>query len=69
MSNPLLTFTGLPPFSQIKPEHVEPAIDELLHNNRKLIHKLLESMTEPDKISWQNFVQPIEEAAVFITRT
>ena len=62
MSNPLLSFKGLPPFSQIKPEHVEPAIDELLSNNRKLIQNLLESMSEPDQITWDNFVQPIEEA-------
>ena len=62
MSNPLLTFTGLPPFSQIKPEHVEPAIDELLSNNRKLIHDLLANLSDPADISWDNFVQPIEEA-------
>jgi len=62
MSNPLLTFTGLPPFSKIKPEHVEPAIDELLSNNRKLIHNLLDKLTDPANISWDNFVQPIEEA-------
>ncbi|WOB06430.1 M3 family metallopeptidase [Piscinibacter gummiphilus] len=30
MSNPLLDTTGLPPFAQIKPEHVTPAITELL---------------------------------------
>ena len=30
MSNPLLEMNGLPPFSQIKPEHVEPAVDQLL---------------------------------------
>jgi len=62
MSNPLLTFTGLPPFSQIKPEYVEPAIDELLSNNRKLIHDLLANLSDPADISWDNFVQPIEEA-------
>jgi oligopeptidase A len=30
MSNPLLSREGLPAFDQIRPEHVEPAIDELL---------------------------------------
>ena len=29
MSNPLLEMDGLPPFSQIKPEHIEPALDAL----------------------------------------
>jgi len=28
--NPLLDFTGLPRFEEIKPELVEPAIDQLL---------------------------------------
>ena len=30
MNNPLLELDGLPPFSRIRPEHVEPAIDRLL---------------------------------------
>ena len=30
MSNPLLTFTDLPPFSQIKPEHVKPAVEQVI---------------------------------------
>ncbi|TPW14236.1 MAG: hypothetical protein FD130_1414, partial [Halothiobacillaceae bacterium] len=34
MKNPLLTMTGLPPFKQIRPEHVEPALDQLLAENR-----------------------------------
>ena len=29
MNNPLLETHELPPFSCIKPEHVEPAIDEI----------------------------------------
>ncbi len=68
MSNPLLTFTGLPPFSKIKPEHVEPAIDELLSRNRKLIKNLLDNITDPTNINWDNFVQPIEEAEDHLNR-
>src|SRR2546430_11519938 len=30
MNNPLLAIQGLPAFDEIRPEHVEPAIDELL---------------------------------------
>ncbi len=59
MSNPLLSFSGLPPFSKIKPEHVEPAIDHLLKHNRELVTQLV-SMTE--KPSWNNFVQVLEDA-------
>lgn len=68
MSNPLLTFPGLPPFSKIKPEHVEPAVDELLSRNRKLIKGLLDNITDPTNISWDNFVQPIEEAEDHLNR-
>ena len=46
MSNPLLEQTGLPAFSAIKPEHVEPAIDALLAENRSRIADLLD-LREP----------------------
>ena len=29
-ANPLLDFSGLPRFDEIRPEHVAPAIDQLL---------------------------------------
>ena len=58
MSNPLLEQSGLPAFSKIKPEHVEPAIDQLLAENRQRIAALLESVDSP---TWHNLVEPIEE--------
>ena len=58
MTNPLLEQTGLPAFSQIKPEHVEPAIDHLLAENRRHIAELLDTVQRP---TWQNLVEPIEE--------
>ncbi len=58
MTNPLLEQTGLPAFSQIKPEHVEPAIDWLLADNRQRIAQLLRQVDKPD---WSNLVEPIEE--------
>lgn len=39
--NPLLDFSGLPRFAEIKPEHVTPAVDELLSRNRALTAQLL----------------------------
>ncbi|MFZ5722146.1 MAG: oligopeptidase A [Pseudomonadota bacterium] len=42
-ANPLLTYTGLPPFSAIRPEHVEPAIDALIARNRARIAELTAS--------------------------
>lgn len=40
-SNPLLAATGLPAFSAIRPEHVEPAIDAILADYRARIDALL----------------------------
>ena len=58
MTNPLLEQAGLPLFSKIKPEHVEPAIDHLLAENRRRIEELLDHAEQP---SWENLVEPIEE--------
>ena len=57
MSNPLLKLDCLPPFSQIKPEHVKPAIDQLLAESRRLVEQLLE---QNSLYSWDNLVEPLE---------
>jgi len=57
MKNPLLEDNLLPAFSRIKPEHVEPAIDELLAQNRSRIAELVEQTSRP---TWKNLVEPIE---------
>ena len=57
--NPLLDFSGLPRFAEIKPEHITPAVDELLERNRALTIKLLADTIQP---TWENFVQPFEDA-------
>ncbi len=44
MTNPLLDFSNLPQFDRIKPEHVAPAIDELL----LAAEVALEKVTAPD---------------------
>ena len=43
MSNPLLHIEGLPPFSQIKPEHIQPAIQKLIEENRQAIEQVLKT--------------------------
>jgi oligopeptidase A len=58
MSNPLLSMSGLPPFEQIKPEHVEPAIDTLLAENR---HSVEQSLSGTKEYTWDNLVQPLED--------
>lgn len=58
-TNPLLTMTGLPPFQKIKPEHIEPALDELIKINRELVQQLL---NDAEHYTWDNLIQPLEEA-------
>ncbi len=57
MANPLLENFELPPFDKIKPEHVEPAVDQLLADNRKEIERLL---AENSQHSWETLVHPME---------
>jgi oligopeptidase A len=57
--NPLLDFSGLPRFSEFKPEYVSPAVDTLLAENRAL----LERLSAPEVPStWSQFVEPLEDA-------
>ncbi|MBV1789299.1 oligopeptidase A [Marinobacterium sp. D7] len=58
MSNPLLEPHHLPPFSSIHPEHVEPAIDELLARNRARIAQLTQDSATP---SWESLVEVLEQ--------
>jgi len=66
-NNPLLNHSDLPAFDKIKPEHVEPAIDNVLKSNRERIDQLLAS-NGPD-YNWHNFAQPMEELGVKLART
>ncbi len=57
--NPLLDFSGLPRFTDIKPEHVAAAVDTQLAANRALIQTLLSDTAQP---TWKNFVTPLDDA-------
>ncbi|MBB6340754.1 oligopeptidase A [Pseudomonas fluvialis] len=57
--NPLLQDFDLPPYSLIKPEHVEPAIDQILADNRAAISALLE--TQQNNPSWSGLVLALDE--------
>lgn len=57
IDNPLLQGQGLPPFEQIQPEHVVPAITQLLaESEERLTH--LETNVVP---TWDGLVQPLEQ--------
>ncbi len=57
--NPLLDFSDMPRFDAIRPEHVSPAIDSLLAQNRAVVAQLEAPMQQ---VSWENFVEPLENA-------
>jgi oligopeptidase A len=58
MDNPLLDFSGLPKFSLIRPEHVEPAIDQLLAENREQLARILSKQQD---FNWDNLVAPLDQ--------
>ena len=57
MHNPLLDFSGLPRFAELRPEHVAPAVDQLLAEGRAAIERALDA-----PVSWASFVEPLEDA-------
>jgi oligopeptidase A len=57
LSNPLLDFSGLPRFAEIRPEHVAPAVDELLAQARAVRER-----TASAPATWDDFVAPLEDA-------
>ena len=57
--NPLLDFTDLPRFGEIKPEHIAPAIDRLIAEGRATIERLAAQDAAP---AWENFVEPLDDA-------
>lgn len=54
MTNPLLHVTGLPKFSEIKPEHIQPAVEQLIQENREII----EQVAQIENPTWENFYLP-----------
>ncbi len=58
-NNPLLQSYDLPPFSAIRAEHVQPAIEQILADNRAGIQKLLE--TQGKQPSWAGLVLAMDE--------
>ena len=63
--NPLLDFSGLPRFAEIRSKHVAPALDQLLMENYALIERLLADAAVP---TWNNFIQPLTDANERLSR-
>ena len=63
--NPLLDFSGLPRFADIRPEHVAPAVDQLLAEGRATVARV----TGKDvPCTWEAFVAPLEDANERVSR-
>jgi len=57
--NPLVQPHTLPPFGDIEPEHVVPAVDYFIAHNRQEIESLLAANS---RYSWNNLIAPMEES-------
>lgn len=58
-TNPLLREFDLPPYSEISPEHVEPAVDSILGDNRIALQELLSRPAE--SLDWSTLVVGLDE--------
>ncbi|MGF1691719.1 oligopeptidase A [Photobacterium kagoshimensis] len=58
MSNPLLTMTDLPPFSLIKAEHIQPAVEQAIADCRAKVEEVLANDAPP---SWDSICEPLAE--------
>ncbi|WP_375056402.1 oligopeptidase A [Zobellella sp. DQSA1] len=65
MTNPLLTMDGLPPFSQIKPEHIKPAVEHAIADCKKRVETVL---ARHEEFTWDNLVAPLEEVNDHLSR-
>jgi oligopeptidase A len=63
--NPLLDFSDVPRFDAVKPEHVKPAVSELLSENRSLVDRLAD---DPAAATWAGFVAPLTDANERLSR-
>ena len=57
MTNPLLETHELPPFTAIRPEQVEPAIEKLIDQNRTALEIQLASLEE---VTWDSLIEPLD---------
>ena len=58
MPNPLLDTSSLPRFAELQPEHVVPALSELIAEHRQKLDALLDANPHPD---FDSLVIPLEE--------
>ncbi len=63
--NPLLFFSGLPKFDEVKPANISPAVDSLIAEGRALVEQLATSSETP---TWENFALKLEDHSEKLAR-
>jgi len=63
LNNPLLDFSGLPRFAGIHPEHIGPAVEQLLADARAAMQA-----AEQAAATWDAFVRPLEDSTERLSR-
>ena len=56
MTNPLLANYPLPAFDEIRPEHIEPAMEQVLSQSEDGL-KAVEAVSDP---TWASIIHPLE---------
>jgi len=64
-ANPLLDFSGLPRFDTILPDHVQPAVSQLLSEARALVERLTADSTPA---TWADFAGPLSDGMEGLSR-
>lgn len=65
MSNPLLETDALPRFDELRPEHVKPALEELIAAHRRKLDCLL---ADPSARDFGSLINPLEEMSHELSR-
>ncbi len=58
-TNPLLDFTGLARFDEVRPSHITPAIDALLAECRAVVSQITDAATAA---TWDTIADPLDDA-------
>ncbi len=69
MNNPLLEEHHLPPFSDIKLDHIKPAVESRIEQVWSVLNTQLAAIEQGEAPSWANLVAPFEEASDLLSQS
>ncbi len=59
-ANPLMARDGPPAFDRILPEHVQPAVEELLRETTERLEQIEAGLADPSTGTWSNTIEALE---------